>query len=36
VQIVVGAIAYVGAALVFARETSKDLLQLLAKALKKR
>jgi PST family polysaccharide transporter len=35
VEIVVGAIAYVIAALVFARETSKDLLQLLFKALKR-
>jgi PST family polysaccharide transporter len=35
VEIVVGAIAYVGAALVICRETSKDLLQLVAKALKR-
>jgi PST family polysaccharide transporter len=35
IEIVVGAIAYVGAALVICRETSKDLLQLLGKALKR-
>jgi hypothetical protein len=35
VEILVGAIAYVIAALIFARETSKDLLQLLVKALKR-
>ena len=35
VEIVVGAAAYVGAALVLCRETSKDLLQLTAKALKR-
>jgi O-antigen/teichoic acid export membrane protein len=35
VEIIVGAIAYVVGALVLARETSKDLLQLLAKALKR-
>jgi PST family polysaccharide transporter len=35
VEIVVGAIAYVGAALVICRETSKDLLGLVAKALKR-
>jgi PST family polysaccharide transporter len=35
VEVVVGAIAYVGAALVFCRETSKDLLQLVAKALRR-
>jgi hypothetical protein len=35
VEIVVGAVAYTGAALVLCRETSRDLLQLLAKALKR-
>jgi PST family polysaccharide transporter len=35
IEIVVGSLAYVGAALVLCRETSKDLLQLLAKALKR-
>lgn len=35
VEILIGAFAYVVAALIFARETSKDLLQLLAKALKR-
>ena len=35
VEIVVGAVAYVGAALLICRETSKDLLQLLVKALKR-
>jgi hypothetical protein len=35
VEIVVGALAYVGAALLLCRETSKDLLQLLVKALKR-
>lgn len=35
VEIVVGALAYVGAALVLCRETSRDLLGLLKKALKK-
>jgi PST family polysaccharide transporter len=35
VEIVVGAIAYVGAALVLCRETSRDLLGLLKKALKR-
>ena len=35
IEIVVGAIAYVCAALVICRETSKDLLQLVAKALKR-
>jgi hypothetical protein len=35
IEIVVGTIAYVGAALVICRETSKDLLQLVAKALKR-
>ena len=35
VEVVVGAIAYVGAALVICRETSKDLLQLVGKALER-
>ncbi len=35
VEILIGAFAYVVAALIFARETSKDLLQLLMKALKR-
>jgi PST family polysaccharide transporter len=35
IEILVGAIAYVGAALVLCRETAKDLLSLLAKALKR-
>jgi hypothetical protein len=36
VEIIAGAVAYIAAALVVARETSKDLLQLLVKSLKKR
>jgi hypothetical protein len=35
VEIVVGAVAYVGAALVICRDTSRDLLGLLKKALKR-
>ena len=35
VEIIVGALAYVGAALVLCRETSRDLLGLLKKALKR-
>lgn len=35
IEVVVGAIAYVAAALVICRDTSRDLLQLLAKALRR-
>jgi hypothetical protein len=34
-EIIVGALAYIAAALVICRDTSKDLLELLVKALKR-